>query len=60
MLLRSAGGIGADHACRLTPGIVNCTGAGRTVVEPVSGRRASQGLLAQEEGPSRVYEADTL
>ena len=50
----------AGPACRLTSGIVNCTAAGRIVVEPVSGRRATEGLLAQEESPSRVYEADTL
>ena len=60
MSQRSAGAIGAGHACRLTPGIVTYTGAGRIVVEPVSGRRPSEGLLAQEESPSRVYEADTL
>lgn len=60
MSLRSAGAVAAGHACRLTPGFMTYTGAGRTVVEPISGRRASEGLLAQEEGPGRVYEADTL
>jgi hypothetical protein len=50
----------AGRACRLTAGFLNCTGAGRIVVEPISGRRPSEGLLAQAEGPSRVYEADTL
>ncbi len=60
MSLRSAGAMSAGHACRLTAGFSNCTGAGCIVVEPISGRRASEGLLAEEEGPSRVYEADTL
>ena len=36
------------------------SGARRVVVESVSGRRASEGFLAETKGLGRVHEAHTL